>query len=141
MIREECLKRKIHLKKQFIGIINDEIKLLQTELKQCQGTKKNAADPRPSMFDLPVVGGEIFPVYGEDVNEWSEAFPGVDVTSELKSMIQWCKSNPKKQKTRRGARKFITGWLSRAQDKPKPNIPPNQPIDSRPKLFPVQGAR
>ena len=46
-------------------------------------------------------------------------------------MIGWLDANPKNRKTRLGIRRFINGWLSRAQDsarvqekrvvKPKPN--------------------
>lgn len=138
MTREEYLKRKIYLKKQAVELINDEIKLLRTELKQTQGAgTKKAVPSDPPVTELPVVGGESYPVSRADLAEWMEAYPGVSIIQELKSMVQWCKSNPKKQKTKRGARKFITGWLSRAQDKPKPHISPNEPIDNRPMVFPT----
>jgi len=138
MTREEYLKRMIYLKKQAIELINDEIKLLRTELKQTQGAETRQAVPSdPPVTELPVVGGEFYPVSRADFTEWMETYPGVHIIQELKLMIQWAKSNPKKQKTMRGARKFITGWLSRAQDKPKPHISPNEPIDNRPTVFPT----
>lgn len=139
MTREEYLKRKIYLKQQYIDIIRDDIKLLRTELAQCQGPAPNKADPHPPAIEIPVVSGEKFPVFGEDVNEWAVAFPGVDVLAELKIMVEWCKSNPRKQKTLKGTRRFITSWLGRAQNSPRRNIPPNAPIDQRPAVFPKRG--
>lgn len=32
-------------------------------------------------------------------------------------MYAWLDSNPKNRKTERGIKRFITGWLGRAQDK------------------------
>jgi hypothetical protein len=48
--------------------------------------------------------------------EWGEAYPGVDVPTELRKAVQWCADNPTRRKTFRGARKFLSGWLARAQN-------------------------
>jgi hypothetical protein len=48
--------------------------------------------------------------------EWGEAYPGVDVPVELRKAVQWCADNPTRRKTFRGARKFLSGWLARAQN-------------------------
>ena len=53
----------------------------------------------------------------DKISKWQQAFPGVDVELELRRMITWCDANPKKKKTRRGADKFINGWLERAQNR------------------------
>jgi hypothetical protein len=69
---------------------------------------------------IPLADGTEFPVEPHDVVEWSMAYPGVGVEQELRKMRQWCLSYPKKRKTKRGVRGFITGWLGREQDRPKP---------------------
>ena len=59
----------------------------------------------------------------KNVSEWGEAFPGVDVMQELRNMQQWLKVNPKRRKTETGVWRFITGWLTKAQDRPRPAAP------------------
>jgi len=51
------------------------------------------------------------------VDEWTEAYPAVDIMVALHSMRQWTLSNPTKAKTRTGARRAVTGWLSREQNR------------------------
>ena len=53
----------------------------------------------------------------EDTEHWSSLYPGVDVMQELRKMIGWLETNPKKRKTPQGTGKFITSWLSSAQDR------------------------
>lgn len=45
-----------------------------------------------------------------------QAYPAVDVFAELSAMAMWCDANPKKRKTPRGIKQFITSWLKRAAD-------------------------
>lgn len=56
-------------------------------------------------------------IYSEDIEKWMELYPAVDILQELKKMVGWLESNPKKRKTRRGISRFINNWLSNAQDK------------------------
>ena len=51
----------------------------------------------------------------EDKTGWIDAYPAVDVDQELREMREWLLSHPEKAKKR--YRQFITGWLSRRQDK------------------------
>lgn len=51
-----------------------------------------------------------------DINKWGELYPAVNVEQELRGMIGWLDANPKKRKTRKGIKRFINSWLSRAQD-------------------------
>jgi hypothetical protein len=52
----------------------------------------------------------------DDRKEWQEAYPACDLTRQFAAMTQWLKSNPKKA-VKSQWRKFITSWLSRAQDR------------------------
>lgn len=47
---------------------------------------------------------------------WKQAYPGVDIMTELAKMRAWLLANPKQQKTEKGMDKFINGWLDRAQN-------------------------
>lgn len=73
-------------------------------------------DPQ-AVITIPLVGDKEYPVTEGDVAEWREAYPGVDIMQSLRSMRQWCKSNPDRRKTKRGARRFVTAWLERDQNK------------------------
>ena len=75
--------------------------------------------PAPGCSDifLPLVDGTFYNVPNEKIENWSKAFPAVDVDHELRKMLTWLDSNPKNQKTSRGVNRFINGWLSRTQDR------------------------
>ncbi len=81
-------------------------------------------DIAPTSFESePVVKiplnqkGMVFFVTVEDIEQWQETFPGVDVLLELKRCRQWNIDNPSKRKTARGIRSHISSWLGRVQDK------------------------
>jgi len=56
-------------------------------------------------------------VYQKDVEKWEDLYPAVDIIQELRKMVGWLDSNPKKRKTKRGVNRFINNWLAGAQDK------------------------
>lgn len=66
---------------------------------------------------LPLVNGEDFLVTKDYVQELRGLYPAVDVEQALRNMRGWLDSNPKNRKTPRGIKRFITGWMSRDQDK------------------------
>ena len=71
---------------------------------------------------LPLINGDDYLVTKEYVKELKELYPAVDVEQALRSMRGWLDSNPKNKKTPRGIKRFITGWISRDQDK-APRVP------------------
>ena len=83
------------------------------------------------VFELPLNDGSMFGVPEDKYNDWLNLYPAVDVMQELRKMKGWCDGNPKRLKTRGGIMRFITGWLSRAQDSPHPIAKENQQPDSR----------
>lgn len=46
---------------------------------------------------------------------WREAYPAINVTTELAAAAAWVLANPKNRKSNYG--RFLTAWLKRAQDK------------------------
>ena len=51
-------------------------------------------------------------------SQWVKAYPAVDIRKELASASAWLLANPKNAKSNYA--RFLTSWLSRAQDKAKP---------------------
>ena len=50
----------------------------------------------------------------EDVIQWQRSYPKVDVCRELAAMDEWLYANPKRRKTQTGIKRFVNGWLNRA---------------------------
>lgn len=71
-----------------------------------------------SSFAIPLVDGTDYQVTVRELDEWSRAYPAVDVPKELRQMRVWCMANSTKRKTRRGAPAFAVKWLAKAQDTP-----------------------
>ena len=83
-----------------------------------QDVETQVQEPEQETFIQIVLNdGTFYPVTLQDVEEFRQYYPAVDVESEIRKVAAWSKNNPTKRKTRGGVRKFINGWLSRAQDK------------------------
>ena len=87
-----------------------------------EGAVDSCSEPQAAAEPDPVL---TFPCKGEDrqwtlnrgkVAEWEDAFPDMDVAAECRKALQWTRDNPTKRKTSRGMLKFLSGWLSRAND-------------------------
>ena len=75
------------------------------------------APDRTTVITLTLNDRTEHPVYQEDIDEWNELYPAVDILQELRKMKGWLNANPTKRKTKRGIGRFINNWLSREQDK------------------------
>lgn len=75
------------------------------------------ADSAPPVITLPLNDGSEFAVSQVQCTEWQGLYPAVDVLQQLRNMRGWLLSNPDRRKTKRGIKRFITGWLSREQDR------------------------
>lgn len=60
----------------------------------------------------------------DDHARWADAYPAVNLKSQLARMDEWLRSNPRKAK-KLNWRLFITNWLGRSQDRGG-DIPSNQ---------------
>lgn len=73
--------------------------------------------PKPVLITLQLNTGAEYEIYEEDVVEWSNLYPAVDVMQCLRNMKGWLLSNPAKRKTSKGIKRFITTWLQKEQDR------------------------
>jgi hypothetical protein len=112
------------LEQDDINVISDGYQgdLPETETEtETEGETKTELSVEPQsvsqpVVEVPVLGNKGFGVSQEMVNEWSKAYPAVDVVAELQKMRVWSLSNPTKQKTSAGIARFVNAWLSKAQD-------------------------
>ena len=94
-------------------------KKLNTKNSNVCPEPKKASEPIPStppIITLILNTKEEYPIYQNDIDEWAELYPAVDVLQELRKMKGWCKDNPSRRKTKAGIRSFINRWLSKEQD-------------------------
>ena len=71
-------------------------------------------------FSFVLRNKELWYLPQEKLNEYTEAFPKLDVESELRKAAQWLIDNPGRRKTAKGMTRFLGGWLGRAEPKPEP---------------------
>lgn len=98
----------------------ENIKTDTSYLAQSDAGASSAPEPadeqEPPVAMIPLADGSEFPVPASLVSEYAAAYPGVDVAGELAQVRAWCLSNPRKQKTKNGIRRFLNSWLDRAQN-------------------------
>lgn len=76
------------------------------------------SEPEQVQFiQLPLNTGDLYPIYENEVSEWKNIYPNVDVEQQLRNMLGWLNANPTRRKTKSGIKRFINGWLSKEQDK------------------------
>ena len=89
-------------------------KLEETIVSSCAEPKVGSTPP---VIELPLNDGTEYGITEEQCREWSALYPSVDVLQQLRNMRGWLLSNKERRKTKRGIGRFITGWLSREQDR------------------------
>ena len=70
---------------------------------------------------IPLSDGSEYEIPLADIAEWEQAYPRIDVIGELRKARAWARANPAQRKTRRGASKFLNGWLSRSAERKQAN--------------------
>lgn len=68
-----------------------------------------------TVAELPLNDGTEFLSPPEFISEMVVAYPKLDIPAEIIRMRAWLIANPSKRKTRRGIKRFIGSWLSRAR--------------------------
>lgn len=56
-----------------------------------------------------------------EIETYKKTYTKIDVEEEILKMQSWCLANPTKRKTKRGASRFVNGWLNRATNSIKEN--------------------
>lgn len=90
---------------------------IQSNPIQSESNPISTEPQAPSVLTLLLNDGSEYGVTQEDIDEWQDTFPNVDVMQQLKAMKLWLKDSPKKRKTRNGIRRFVTNWLDREQNR------------------------
>lgn len=97
------------------------------EVKKVRSKESNNNIPSAPDDKSPCAGsfllndGTSYEITENDVDKFQQLYPGIDVRQEIRNITGWCMSNPNNRKTRAGAKRFLNGWLSRAQNSARPN--------------------
>jgi hypothetical protein len=119
IITEENISGKFRKIRNFSGNGSPQPSLAEPSL--AKDSSEPSAGSEPPESPLP-----FFPCNGEGPKEWvlstvklaeyAESFPGVDVLTECRHALQWCRDNPSKRKTAKGMPGFLSRWLAKSQD-------------------------
>ena len=85
----------------------------------------------PPVMEFPCLGTpDVWGLSQAKINEWSEAFPGVDVMAECRKALQWLRDRPERRKTSRGMTRFLGAWMERSQNqgRGKQPAPPQEQV-------------
>ena len=101
--------------------VTDTVTVTDTETDNIK-TSCPEAETAPDRIAASFVlnDGTMYNVTENDVVMYQQLYPGIDCRQELRNIVGWCDANPKNRKTRSGAKRFINGWLSRAQNQTRP---------------------
>jgi hypothetical protein len=67
-------------------------------------------------YSIPLKGGNEYAVSADEIDDWQERYPAVEVEQEIRKMIAWCEANATRRKTEDMIPRFINGWLNRTLD-------------------------
>ena len=131
-----AISEKSLILRNFINRTNDEVnrandkvngtndtQRIEKNSKEKNSKEKNVciepeqADSMPPVMALQLNDNSEHLIYQNDIEQWTELYPSVDVMQELRKMRGWLMANPDRRKTKRGINRFINNWLSKEQDK------------------------
>jgi len=99
--------------------IEIEIEIEKERERDNMSGAKICTEPTEDIFiKLLLNDNSEFPISKNQVKEWIELYPAVNVDRELKKMKGWLSANRKRRKTKSGIIRFVNAWLARQQDKP-----------------------
>ncbi|MCI9542553.1 MAG: DUF4373 domain-containing protein, partial [Lachnospiraceae bacterium] len=86
---------------------NDTRKEKERKEKRNKNTTYSSAEPdKPAaaqkenvVIELTLNDKTMYPIYQEEIEEWKQLYPSVDILQELRKMKGWCDSNPERRKT------------------------------------------
>ncbi|QGH64181.1 YdaU family protein [Serratia proteamaculans] len=99
------------------NIDTDKDKELKDKHLLSGAEKKQLQTGDPVFITLPLNDETEFPVTESMLVEYGGLYPSVDVRQELRNQRGWLLSETSRRKTKRGIKRFITGWLAREQDR------------------------
>lgn len=105
----------------------------------CPEQTSFASEQAIGLPPLILKDGSRFHISENHLNEFIDAYPGVDVRDQIMKMSQWLKVNPTKRKTKNGIMRFINSWIARSE-REVVNVPQSSTKISMPEYIRQQEA-
>lgn len=105
----------------------------------CPEQTSFASEQATGLPPLILKDGSRFHISENHLNEFIDAYPGVDVRDQIMKMSQWLKVNPTKRKTKNGIMRFINSWIARSE-REVVNVPQSSTKISMPEYIRQQEA-
>lgn len=130
LLNKEETKPYINIPENSVSLPENSVSLPEnatkkSKVKESKGNKrKDIASPDDEssneaeeiFISIPLNDNTKYDVPVLDVQHYKELYPAVDVEQELRGMCGWCEANSRNRKTRNGIKRFINGWLNKAQN-------------------------
>ena len=124
---EESEETETKRKKPTVSVtdtITKTIKTISSEPPACaDAPSSSSSGSKPekgvheAVITLPLNDSSEYPIFEEQVIQWADLYPAVNVIQQLRNMKGWLEANPTKRKTKKGISRFVNAWLTRIQDK------------------------
>ena len=99
----------------------DKIRLDKSSIDILPDATSSTEPNEPVFITLSLISNEEYPITFSRLDELKPLYPAINVEQSLRDMKGWLIGNPKNRKTKSGVMRFVTGWLSREQNKAKPS--------------------
>ncbi|WP_351122625.1 hypothetical protein [Shewanella sp. T24-MNA-CIBAN-0130] len=89
--------------------------LEKNEGKGREGNKegnKKAYEPEKKSIGLPLQNNGVMKIDAKQIERFTELYPDIDISQELRNMIGWFDANPESLRTRTTLMQFVNNWLA-----------------------------
>jgi|GEM_PF-4586248 len=93
-----------------------EVLLQSRALNNRTQNRRKKQNPYSQFLSTRKTKNKEFHIFDEDIRQWKDTFPGVDVLGELRRARQWSVDNPKRRKTAAGIRNHLSSWMGKSQN-------------------------
>jgi len=86
------------------------------DMQKKKTRKKPEKTNEPPVFQIPLNDGTMYDVTQSEIDMYTNLYPAVDIQNQMRAIVGWNMSNPKKRKTRSGIKRHINTWLADKQN-------------------------
>ena len=65
-------------------------------------------------MEIILKDGSYYEIEQNDLISWQRTYHECNVYHEINAAKEWCQANPSRRKTKRGIKRFLNAWLSKA---------------------------
>ena len=86
----------------------------KTDISKNNYLSKAKALDQKTLFQIPLKDGSLYNLNNKDIEFYKELYPNINIEQEIKNIIGWNMANNNRRKTKKGIKKHINSWLSKA---------------------------